>query len=91
MDLREYRRWKQITLRGMSAQIAGELHRTGISRRAPNAGHISKYERGTHFPPPFIVQAIRALTGGKVQYDDWVQLRERTRGGLCDQPLAHGD
>lgn len=62
MQLRDYRKWKGITL----AQIAAETGQSIMS--------VSRQERGLRHVDAVMREKYREITGGSVTPEDWHQL-----------------
>lgn len=65
MNPRNYRKSRGLTLSEM-AELIG----------AANGSTVSKQERGSIFPSPEYIEAWRKASNGKVQYEDWIELRD---------------
>lgn len=64
MNPKRFRKSRGLTLAGM-AELVG----------ASSASTVSKHERGRIFPSPEYIEAYRRVSDGKVQYEDWLDLR----------------
>lgn len=73
MNPRRFRKSRGLTLAEM-ADLVG----------ASTGSTVSKHERGLTFPSPEYVEAYRNVSQGKVQYEDWIDLRS---GGAASQNL----
>jgi len=74
MNPRRFRKSRGLTLHEM-AELLG----------AANASTVSKQERGNTFPTPENIERWREISGGKVQYEDFVELRDCHRAPV---PMA---
>lgn len=64
MNPRRFRTSRRLTLEEM-AELIGAAH----------ASTVSKQERGLIFPSPEYIERWREASDGKVQYEDWIELR----------------
>lgn len=74
MNPRRFRKSRGLTLSEM-AELLG----------AANASTVFKQERGQTFPSPEYIQRWQQISQGKVQYEDFVELRESSRAPV---PMA---
>lgn len=68
MNPRRFRTSRGLTLAEMAEQLADHV---GVA----NPSTVSKQERGRIFPTPEYIEAWRKVSDGKVQYEDWIDLR----------------
>lgn len=73
MHPRRFRKSRNWTLAEMAERIG-----------AANGSTVSRQERGIIFPSPEYIEAWRSASDGKVQYEDWIDLRG------AGQPQAEG-
>lgn len=75
MNPRRYRKSRNQTLADV-AQVVG----------AANVSTVSKHERGIIFPSPEYIERYRAWSGGKVQYEDYEEIRRARAAAPADLP-----
>ena len=77
MNPRRYRLSRKQTL----AEVAKAIG-------AANASTVNKHEQGIRFPSPDYIEAYRQWSGGKVQYEDFEELRTARRKALAPPPTT---
>ncbi len=85
MNPRRYRLSRKQTL----AEVAKAVG-------AANPGTVHKHEQGIRFPSPDYIERYRQWSGGKVQYEDFEELRVARKAAVSASPTpeprkeAHG-
>ncbi|WP_226018451.1 helix-turn-helix transcriptional regulator [Novosphingobium sp. FKTRR1] len=79
MDPRRYRKSRNMRLQEVADLI-------GVRSKST----VSKHERGHIFPSPELIDAYRRYSGGKIQFEDFEELRRRA-GAEATIPISAQD